>query len=330
MAKSQFSYDEVPLIKHLSPIFRLVFRLYNALINIVSGPTEVPSIASLSNLEQTLYRIAYEVVVDLGYIAARVAIIEQNNRILRSLAYFIDPDLLEIDESLSYQERIDECERQVKLIEQYLSTIARKPVGLKAPIAQVDLKDKRSRENLGVRAIEAVGGPRVVSDPDLFSLFTPVLPESARGAVREIQKRLDICEVAAVPLLSIQEKEETVQQSQLLGILFVASRREISDQDKSELKSFGQRASKAISIDQNLKKLKAIQESNVSNRNIEESSSDKRQRYLKDLLNIHLETLYELELKKAKYGIDTPISIIHSIKEEEGEIERIKQELENL
>lgn len=68
----------------------------------------------------------------------------------------------------------------------------------------------------------------------------------------------------------------------------------------------------------------------LSGKNKDEEFSTIQKQHLKELLIIHHANLRELQQQKAPYGIDVPLHLINSIKNEEIEIERIKRELENL
>ena len=48
---------------------------------------------------------------------------------------------------------------------------------------------------------------------------------------------------------------------------------------------------------------------------------------LEELIDIHKKNLYELERRKAQYGLNSPIEIMHGIEHERREISRLKQEL---
>lgn len=48
---------------------------------------------------------------------------------------------------------------------------------------------------------------------------------------------------------------------------------------------------------------------------------------LKELLDIHRKNIYEFERRKAQYGLNPPIEIMHSIEHERKEISRLEQEL---
>lgn len=329
--------SEIPLLKHLNPLLHLLFgigNILNTLLDKVTGNTEreivSSSVASLSSLEQTLYKIAYEVVIDLGLVGARIESLGTDNRTLFAQAYFIDPDLLEISSNLSYQERIDECERQVKFIEQSISKVVGKPVSLKGPNSRFDIKDTHAKENLGVQAFETTPEPRIVTETELFSIFTPVLSEKARPALRDLQKKLGIREVAAVPLLS-ETSDNQSQVPQFSGVLFVASRYSISETAKNELMNYGRRAAQAILSDRTLQQLKTYRESNVFVPSIiEETEAEKLRRQINNLIIQHWENYHELEIQKAKYKTNIPLYITDTMKREMDEILRLRQEIVHL
>lgn len=179
-------------------------------------------------VQEILDDIVTGVVKNLGYVGAIVAIRE--NDTLPVKAYFVDPNVI--------------TEQDIKKWEYRLSLAVGTEIGLQSPIARTYLHDNRFKNNLSFRAVNALSGPQVVPDKELFSLFVPVVPESLRQAIWRIQKIFDINQVIAVPFFL---EEERGSSAQVIGNLFVISREASFSQNEIEiLKTFAQQAAIGI------------------------------------------------------------------------------------
>lgn len=190
-----------------------------------------------------LDHIVSSVVNDLGYVGAFLALYEQGD-VLPIHAYYVRYDLI------SY-ERIQEIEKTV-------SEMMNQEMSLSDPaVARVELYNEDHAENLSIRAVKA-GQP--VIDTELFSLFTPIVPDISRPIFRGIQDKLGIQEVVAVPFTidyystfnddSQPERPGETSSIQftreIVGNLFAVSREKITLQKINVLRAFGYQAAAAI------------------------------------------------------------------------------------
>ncbi len=169
------------------------------------------------------------VVSDLGYVGAMVAPYEPDGA-LPSLALYVDP-------SFATEEDIHKWEQQI-------SEIADAEVSIFDPdIARVYVNHEAYKDNLSVRAAKA-GQP--VTSRHLYDLFTPVVPSSAKGVVRDVQRALGIQQVIAVPFF-LETFDEGKVTLELVGNLFAATRSQSFKRSEIELlRAFGQQAAAGI------------------------------------------------------------------------------------
>ncbi len=190
-----------------------------------------------------LARIVYSVVNDLGYVAAFLALYEQGD-VLPIHAFHIRYDLI------SHQ-RINEIEKRI-------SDMMNQKMSLGDPeVARVYLYDEDHAKNLSIRAVKA-GKP--VIDKELFSLFTPIVPDVSRPIFKGIQDTLGIQEVVAVPFTidyystSLDDTRPDVPGEpapisytrEIVGNLFAVSTEKITAQKINVLRAFGYQAAAAI------------------------------------------------------------------------------------
>lgn len=180
----------------------------------------------------TFNRIAQDIVGALGYAGAMVALLEGDGA-LPVYAFYVDPQLATM--------------KQVKQWEDRISKVLRKPISLSDPeLARVYVHDKQYKDNLSVQAFQ---NKKPLVKDDLFSLFTPVIPQNklTMSIVNGIiQPALGIKEVVAVPFFL---DSSNGKEPEIVGNLFAAKRTSISPQDIQVLISFGRHAAAAIEIE---------------------------------------------------------------------------------
>jgi signal transduction histidine kinase len=184
-----------------------------------------------------LERIVYSVVNDLGYVAAFLAPYEQGD--------VLPIRALHIHQSLISKARVQELEEEI-------SALTNTKLSFTDPeVARVYRYEPRHRTNLSIRAVES-GEP--IIDKELFSLFTPIVPDAAHPILRAIQDELNIKEVVAVPFTIdyYDEYDETHPEKtisymrEIVGNLFAVKTSVITEQDINILKAFGYQAAAAI------------------------------------------------------------------------------------
>ena len=190
-----------------------------------------------------LHHIVATVVNDLGYVGAFLALYEQGD-VLPIHAYYLRYDLIS-------HERILELEEQI-------SKIMNQKMSLSDPsVARVELYNEDHANNLSIRAVKS-GQP--VIDKELFSLFTPIVPDISRPIFKGIQEGLGIQEVVAVPFtidyystVNDESKPERPTESgaiqftrEIVGNLFAVSTEKITPQKINVLRAFGYQAAAAI------------------------------------------------------------------------------------
>jgi signal transduction histidine kinase len=186
--------------------------------------TQQLTYAMQSNLENEtalLDLIVKGVVEYFDFAGAMVATTEDDNSLpVRSV--YLDPGLATADQVESWQAN--------------LSKLLGQKVDLTDPdYARVYLNNPAYSGNLAFSA-STQGAP--VEQADLFSLFTPVLPEAARPVVKGIQEAMGIRRVIAVPFFAGEK---------LVGNLFAATRSvDFTVAEREALKLFGQQAAMGI------------------------------------------------------------------------------------
>lgn len=196
---------------------------------------------SLNSEEAVLDRIVKGVVNDLGYVGAMVATYNENEDVLPVRALYVGKNIA--------IEQIHQWERQAsELIGESLSLTDSK-------IAKVYLKQERFKDNLSVKAAQK-GKP--INSVELFDLFTPIVPNSAREFIRGIQDGAGIHQVIAVPFFLETRSEKGILSRELIGNLFAASRsHEIQLWEIDILNAFGQQAAAGL---RNVKLHQSVQE----------------------------------------------------------------------
>lgn len=187
--------------------------------------------------------IVASVVNDLGYVGAFLSLYEQGD-VLSIYSYYVRYDLI------SYE--------QIQAIEEQISQIMNQKMSLSDPeVARVYLYNEEHANNLSIRAVKS-GQP--VIDKELFSLFTPIVPDVSRPIFRGIQERFGIQEVVAVPF-TIDYYSTVTDDSQperpletdaiqfkreIVGTLFAVSTVKFTPQKINVLRAFGYQAAAAI------------------------------------------------------------------------------------
>jgi signal transduction histidine kinase len=186
---------------------------------------------SLRDEQAILDSIVEGVVKNLGYVGAMVATRDEETNTLPVKAFFVDPEVM--------------SEEEIRKWERRFSLIIGTEIGLTSPLARTYLNDEKFKENLSFRAIMASGGPQIVPDEELFSLFVPIVPEALRGATWKLQKRLGIGQVIAVPFFFEEGNRSDAQE--VVGNLFVISKNDSFSPEEIELlKTFAQQAAIGI------------------------------------------------------------------------------------
>jgi len=194
----------------------------------------VPAEANATGLEGALHAIAHDVVHALGYVGAMVATYEQGDT-LPVRAFFVDPSIA----------TLEQIRRWEAVVSEFLP--AGRRVSITDPtIARVQVYDDRYRDNLSVRAFHA-GGPQV--SPELYSLFTPLAPATAKPVVDGIQAALGIEQVIAMPFF-LETTERGHRSREFVGNLFAAKSGPISPQDQRILAAFARQAAAALESEQ--------------------------------------------------------------------------------
>jgi len=196
---------------------------------------------SLNSEEVVLDRIVRGVVDDLGYAGAMVATYNENEDVLPVRALYVGKNI---------------AIEQIRQWEQQASDLIGEPLSLTDPnIAKVYLKQERFKDNLSVKAAQK-GKP--INSVELFDLFTPIVPNSAREFIRGIQDGAGIHQVIAVPFFLETRSENGTLSRELIGNLFAASSsHEIQLWEIDILNAFGQQAAAGL---RNVKLHQSIQE----------------------------------------------------------------------
>ena len=211
----------------------------------------------LTNENEVLTCIVNGVVSELGYVGAMVALYEEKDQSLPAKALYVDPSVATLD--------------KIRAWEKQLSEYSFESVSLTDPnIAKVYIDQENCRQNLSIKA--AIEQEPVVSD-ELFDLFTPVVPETAKEAVRGIQRALGIQKVIAVPFyLETSSGGENIKE--YLGNLFAITRsHKISNWEKKILNTFGQQAAAGL---RNVKLYQRIQELYKETEELYNKAEDRR------------------------------------------------------
>jgi len=191
---------------------------------------------NLTSEEQVLQRIVQGIVRDLGYVGAMLAPYYAEEKVLPIKALAFD----ENDKFLSI-EKIKEVEKQVSLL-------TSEPVSITDPkLARVYLDQPKYESNLSIIAAKS-GRPE--KREDIYDLFTPFAPPSSKGIIDEVQAKLGVHRVIAVPFFIVTmegEGENRKENKELVGNLFALSRSyEITDWEIEVLQAFGQQAAAGL------------------------------------------------------------------------------------
>jgi signal transduction histidine kinase len=203
-----------------------VFWIFQKLSDLVLEKPEVSDLRTASPKEITateirnpLDEMVHDVVDQLGYVGAMVALYEPGDVLPVKAAYF--------DSSIPGIDRIPEWEKE-------LSEFTPRPISLTNPeIARVRLFDPDHRVNLSAIAFHSEDAE--IRD-NLFSLFTPFVPPEAEGLVNFIQEQLGIKQVIAVPFF-IETRVDGQVRKDFVGNLFAAKGEAITEEDKELLSS---------------------------------------------------------------------------------------------
>ncbi len=231
----------VKFFAHIPPISWIIYGIFFILgkrqvkKTAASRRAEHPSYTFTGNgtgadLQATLDRIVYDLVNALGYVGAMVATYEQGD-VLPVRAVYVDPNLASAEQITLWEQQIGQFTPQ-------------QPIQLANPvIARVYVHRPEYRNNLSVKASDA--GEPVIS-AELFDLFTPVIPNSTRSAIRGIQDALGIQQVIAVPFFLNTTTSNGKTEQEYVGNLFAASRSKITEADKLILTTLTRHIAAAI------------------------------------------------------------------------------------
>ena len=166
--------------------------------------------ASLHQDEQAIVQQIVEGVVSvLGYVAALVSTYEQDDSLSLRVSHF-NPNFVKV--------------AQVGQWETAVSKLMGRRVSILNPDPQLDrvyVHQSEFQDNLSVQAYHE---RKPVVSEEIFSLFTPVVPEVTRPIFRTmIQPALDVKQVVAVPFFL--ETTSSNSELQFVGNLFVATAR---------------------------------------------------------------------------------------------------------
>lgn len=314
--------DDVPLLRYLGPLLQVMFQLGDFFASLVGKKEDQlqltqSSVSDLPELDQALYKIAHDIVLNMNLVGSRIESTDYDQITLRSRAYFIDPQYLSIGVELSDQERIDECERQVKSIEKTLSHVVGKNISMKGPDAKTNLNDAQAKDHMGIRAFNSPAN--IIIDKELFTAFMPRLSEKARPAMRNLQHRLGIKEVAAVSLTA----QTNTPKQKFLGALLVAADHHLTEGDLIELHKYAARASQAIFSEHIIASIQtAYSETNLSTT---VGAHQNLQTNITEMISQHWQNYHNLEIQKAKYE-EAPEELNKAIELEKSLIEQLKNQ----
>jgi signal transduction histidine kinase len=185
---------------------------------------------SLRDEGQILQRIVAGVVSELGYVGAIIATHEPGGA-LPVRAFYAAPGIVSMEQIGNWEAEIS------RLTPDH-------PVSLTNPdIARVYVDQDEYQGNLSIKAYRS-GKPE--RSHDLFSLFTPIVAESARPFVKGIQQALGVQEVIAVPFF-LEQSTDSQLSRELVGNLFAATRsKQFSSGEIELLQAFGQQAAAGL------------------------------------------------------------------------------------
>lgn len=186
----------IELERHRSQVLQVAEQLTNTVHSI--GLAE----------KQIFHQIAKGVVEVLGYVGALVSSYDTETDSLPLRVAYLHPAVLPMEQLHRWEDR--------------LMNMTGRPTRISEPdpdFARVFVDNPDHQNNLSVQAVKAMGP--VVSD-ELFSLFTPILPNMAKSMVSNvIQPALGIKQVIAVPFYLEATPPKT--EPELVGSLFVAT-----------------------------------------------------------------------------------------------------------
>ncbi len=180
-------------------------------------------------LDTELTKIAKDIVLELGYVAAMVASYEQGD-VLPARAFYINPDIATIETIKDWEAEIGK----------YTS----KPVSITNPdIARVYRYKEEDKANLSIRAIEA---EKPLMTDEIYDLFRPIAPEASRHLVNTVQKTFGINKLIAIPFF-IDAISDDTSDREVVGNLFVATKETTFEQKEIKiLTAFAQQAASTI------------------------------------------------------------------------------------
>ncbi len=193
---------------------------------------EIVSLLHLNmNDEQViLQNIVKGVVEELDFVGAIVATYEDIDDSLPVRALYLDPTVATMNDIHTWERRV--------------SQLAGTEVSLTDPArARVYMDDAEYENNLSWKAVHT---HKPVTSDTLYDLFTPFIPAWGGGIVNEIQKRLGIRQVVAVPFY-INRIINGQPERELVGNLFAASRAsKFTVRELEMLEVFGEQAAIGI------------------------------------------------------------------------------------
>jgi signal transduction histidine kinase len=180
------------------------------------------------------------VVTELNYPGAMLATYEENSDALPVRAFYVDPQVIEVDEIKKLEDQFSSRFSEV-LSPEYCPDGR---ISLTDPdIARVYLNIEAYKDNLGVQAAKT--GSPIVRD-HLYDLFTPIVPEASRSVIQGIQERLGIRQVIAIPFF-IETNVNGGLAKEYVGNLFAATQSQrFSQWEIDLLQTFGQQAAAGL------------------------------------------------------------------------------------
>ncbi|MCP5100301.1 MAG: GAF domain-containing protein, partial [Chloroflexi bacterium] len=181
--------------------------------------------------EDVLQQIVEGVVSVLGYVGAMVATYDQDNDSLPVQAFYVDPKLATSTQITSWEGR--------------LTKLLGRKISVSDPeVARVFINKPGYEDNLSV---EAVRQGKPVTNNDLSTLFTPIVPVNklTKPVISLIQRVLNISQVIAIPFFLVAADGSDPQ---IVGNLFVATTHPsgFHHEEIDLLQAFGQQAAAGI------------------------------------------------------------------------------------
>ena len=185
---------------------------------------------NMNDEQAILQNIVKGVVEELDFVGAIVATYEDVDDSLPVRALYLDPEIATMEDVHRWEQRV--------------SVIAQKDVSITNPaIARVYMDEPKHAPNLSWKAVR---DRKATPSDTLYDLFTPFVPSWTGGIISEIQKRLGIRQVVAVPFYINRIVDGKVE-PELVGNLFAASRSsKFTVRELEMLEVFGEQAAIGI------------------------------------------------------------------------------------